>query len=242
MSSRRLAAAVLLLGLTAARAAAQTTGCTEITAVPYTISSPGIYCLTANLSYASSSGAAITITTDGVTVDLNGHTLSGSAPSNSASGVLATGSARLTVRNGTIKSFFAGVYVSGAGSNAHVIERLRLWYNWHYGIYVYGAGSVVRDCEVHYTGASTLDPNAVGIQIGGAAAASIGNVVHTVTAGAGGVSRGIYAVTFSQSIVGNRVSGAMEGITMSWPSTKYRDNIVFGTTPYVGGTDIGNNN
>src|ERR1039458_3298480 len=47
---------------------------TPISSVPYTISAPGSYYLTGNL--AVSSGTAITIAANQVTLDLNGFTLS----------------------------------------------------------------------------------------------------------------------------------------------------------------------
>src|SRR5262245_59065250 len=47
---------------------------TPISSVPYTINAPGSYYLTADLSVTT--GDAITIATNGVTLDLNGFTIS----------------------------------------------------------------------------------------------------------------------------------------------------------------------
>ena len=57
---------VLILGLTlgAAPAGAETTICTVISSLPYTISAQGSYCLDRNLSTAMTTGAAITINID----------------------------------------------------------------------------------------------------------------------------------------------------------------------------------
>ncbi len=49
---------------------------TKITSLPYTISSPGFYYLTGNLSYTGS-GNGITVSSDDVTLDLMGFRLSG---------------------------------------------------------------------------------------------------------------------------------------------------------------------
>src|ERR1035441_8295747 len=58
---------------------------TAITSAPYTISSPGSYYLTANLSVTN--GNAITITANRVTLDLNGFTLSSTQASPTGSGI-----------------------------------------------------------------------------------------------------------------------------------------------------------
>src|SRR6266851_1180042 len=59
---------------------------TPISSAPYSISSPGSYYLTSNLSVTN--GDAITITANQVTLDLNGFTLSSTAPSLTGTGVL----------------------------------------------------------------------------------------------------------------------------------------------------------
>ena len=65
---------------------------TPISSVPYTISSPGSYYLTANLNVTT--GDAITIAANGVALDLNGFTLSSTDPNNIGSGILLGGSGR----------------------------------------------------------------------------------------------------------------------------------------------------
>jgi hypothetical protein len=76
---------------------------------PYTISAPGSYYLTGNLTVAS--GNAITITTDNVTLDLNGFTISSTSPSASGNAIDITGGRNnLAIFNGNIRS---GSTVSG---------------------------------------------------------------------------------------------------------------------------------
>src|SRR5688572_33133625 len=68
----RMALPVLFLS-GAAVAHAEVTDCTAITAIPTTISAPGVYCLTSNL-VLSSTGVAIHIYgPKDVVLDLNGH-------------------------------------------------------------------------------------------------------------------------------------------------------------------------
>src|ERR1017187_7620780 len=92
---------------------------TPIAAAPFTISNSGSYYLTGNLTVNSSS--AITIATNQVTLDLNGFTISSTAPSAAGSGILlVSGLTDITIVNGHIKggvTNFAGVYVGGGFAN-----------------------------------------------------------------------------------------------------------------------------
>src|ERR1035438_9382322 len=73
---------------------------TNTTAV--TISSPGSYYLTTNITVTA--GDAITITASGVTLDLNGFTVSSSAGSPAGTGILlAGGNTDITILNGHIQ-------------------------------------------------------------------------------------------------------------------------------------------
>ena len=79
-------------------------------APPYTLSAPGSYYLTGNIAVAS--GNAISITTHGVTLDLNGFTISSTA--NPASGhaiQLGSGIHNVAISNGHIRS---GTTLSGS--------------------------------------------------------------------------------------------------------------------------------
>src|SRR5205807_5395152 len=63
-----------------------------ISSAPLTISKPGSYYLTTNLTV--SSGNAITIATNGVTLDLNGFGLRSTAPSATGTGILLNSGSR----------------------------------------------------------------------------------------------------------------------------------------------------
>ena len=71
------AAATLLALVLSPVAHAETINCTNITTLPATISTPGIYCLKQDESTAIESGAAIAITANNVTLDCNGYRLGG---------------------------------------------------------------------------------------------------------------------------------------------------------------------
>src|SRR5215208_38709 len=81
-----------------------------ITGLPFTITTPGSYVLASNLK---SSGHGITVAADNVTIDLKGHTISGSqAAGNEFYGISSFGHDDITVRNGRVEGFSYGVYLS----------------------------------------------------------------------------------------------------------------------------------
>jgi hypothetical protein len=86
---------------------------TPISAAPFTITNSGSYYLTTNLTVAS--GNAITIATNGVTLDLGGFTISSTAASATGTGILLNSGLRnLTILNGFIQGG-----VTNNGSNIY---------------------------------------------------------------------------------------------------------------------------
>jgi hypothetical protein len=83
---------------------------TPISSAPFTISAPGSYYLTTNLNV--SSGNAITIATNDVTLDLGGWTISSTAASATGAGISINTGNDLTILNGHIKG---GVTNNGSG-------------------------------------------------------------------------------------------------------------------------------
>ncbi|HKI69298.1 MAG TPA: hypothetical protein VKA67_06905, partial [Verrucomicrobiae bacterium] len=83
-----------------------------ISSAPFTITQPGSYYLTTNVSV--SGGNAITIATNGVTLDLNGFTISSTAASASGFGILLeSGLQNIAILNGFIQG---GVTNNGSGT------------------------------------------------------------------------------------------------------------------------------
>ena len=68
---------LMLATVWALPARAETIDCTALTSLPTVITTQGIYCLTGNLSTSMTTGEAITINTNNVTIDLNGYKLGG---------------------------------------------------------------------------------------------------------------------------------------------------------------------
>jgi hypothetical protein len=113
---------------------------TPISSVPFTISQPGSYYLTTNLTV--SSGNAITITTNGVTLDLNGYTLSSTAnPAGGTAILIQGGSRNLAILNGNIEG--------GVTNNAGTYSGPGFGYGIDYSITVPGA---VRVSGVNVSG------------------------------------------------------------------------------------------
>ncbi|HVL99780.1 MAG TPA: right-handed parallel beta-helix repeat-containing protein [Egibacteraceae bacterium] len=76
--------------------------------------------ITLNKDVGPCSGDGLVITADDITVDLNGHTIIGdptARDSRCRAGILLRGVRGVTVRNGTVTGFDAGVAIQGGGGN-----------------------------------------------------------------------------------------------------------------------------
>jgi hypothetical protein len=274
-SMTRPAGLMLVFLAWGAAARAETTDCTEIADLPYQVTAPGLYCLKASLAApATNYGAAIEITADDVVIDLNGHTLDGAADGSpsKAIGVRATNRKNVTVRNGTIRGFSAGVWLGGwlETSTGHIAERLRADGNTLVGIRVEGAGSIVRGnlvirtvgsiysisgiiaigAGVHVIGnevVDTIEPagkQAIGINVGNAPGGVIeGNMVSNAAFGPTD-SYGIYVSNTCPKIavIRNRVAHMRRGISVSASGVTHENTVGGATVPFSGPTVPGTTN
>ncbi|MEP6602770.1 MAG: right-handed parallel beta-helix repeat-containing protein [Spartobacteria bacterium] len=71
--------------------------------------------LTNDLSGCTNNG--IIVGADNITLDLNGHSVSGTAASGDQAGIVLVGRTGVTVKNGTVRSFDAGVFINGGSNN-----------------------------------------------------------------------------------------------------------------------------
>lgn len=207
-----------------------------ITSLPATISTPGVWCLKTDLSTAMSSGVAITINANNVTIDCNHFRLGGLAAGlgTSATGIGATGRVNATVRNCNVRGFLNGIYLDGDG---HVAEDNRMDSNTRTGLYINADRFIVRRNLISQIGLSTAYSDAFGILATGAFGLIEGNVVAGV---AGNTQLYPYAsavgiaVGAAYSVVrGNDVSGiysgtdsTVSGIASSGARNKLIDNTV----------------
>jgi hypothetical protein len=243
----RAALAVLFLsGALGARA--ELTNCTPVTSVPTTITAPGAYCFTGNLTLASTGVAIHVLGTRDVVLDLNGHALMG--PSN-GTGILVEGTSRVTVRNGSIVHFRRGAYVAQDCFRA-TLEDLqmavtgelpaiesRAWgdvirRNWiergSPGILVHGYASHISDNKLLFSTA--------GIDAAGSSVTIEDNGVHRVSA----VSTfGIRTGDGRAFVSRNNVSGFPTCFEMG-TRTRYRENVTLDcANTYTGGVSAGSN-
>ncbi len=152
--------------------------CRPVASVPLIISTSGIYCLSANLSFGKTRGTAIVINADNVTLDLTDRTLDGSAAglSTKAAGISATG-ANVTIRNGIVRGFNVGLALTG--SNATVRDLIAIQ-NKEVGISAAGPRSVIERNQILATGGAPVTnriPAAVGIVTYGPGSLVRANVV-----------------------------------------------------------------
>jgi len=136
-----------------------------ISSLPAVISTQGTWCLKQDLATSMSSGSAITIGTNNVTIDCNDFKLDGSGAGSgtSASGISAIGRFNATLRRCDIRGFFRGVYLSGSGSGGHLVENNVFDGNTFVGLWVEGDGSLLQRNRVFNSGPSTGIANAYGI-------------------------------------------------------------------------------
>src|SRR4051794_7591582 len=173
---------------------------TPISALPFTISSPGSYYLTGNLT-ATADGNAITISADNVTIDLNGFTLAGGG-TGTRTGIKAPAAQKcLNVRNGTVSGWPQGG-VASSNVTSGLYENLRLTSNPNGDGLSAGAGALVRGCV-----ASGSSNNASGISAG------IGSTLSdcTSTGNYVGISVGDRSTLLNSTTSGNSLAGIITG-------------------------------
>jgi hypothetical protein len=206
---------LLLSAPLAARAAESYDNCTGfITSVPTVINTQGTWCMKSDLATAITSGNAITINNNNVTVDCNDFKLGGLAAgiSTSTNGIFAFNRSNFTVRHCSIRGFYVGVELGGASGGGHAIEDNRFDSNTFIAIDIQGDGSVVRRNLVSNSGGSTNNVNAYGIATSGSANV-LDNSVSGVIAASGGNGSASGIATFLDAegqVSGNGVRGVIK--------------------------------
>jgi hypothetical protein len=122
MKHLRILLSLAIAFAAAAPAKADTNVGVPILTVPAFISKPGKYRLTKALNHTGS-GAAITILTRDVVLDLNGFTISGTTePESDNIGIVVNGPNAI-IRNGTIRKFNTGI-ADLVGANGTILENM----------------------------------------------------------------------------------------------------------------------
>jgi hypothetical protein len=146
-----------------------------ISSAPFTISQPGSYYLTTNLTV--SGGNAITIATNGVTLDLNGFTISSTTnPASGTAVLIGSGLRNIAIQNGHIQGgvtndgsgvfsgpgFGYGIYYSGSAPQNLRVSGVSVSGCLYAGIYVGdGASTTVENCVVRTVGSFGILANTI---------------------------------------------------------------------------------
>jgi hypothetical protein len=209
----RLLIGLLVAGaaLAPAHAAESYDNCTgTIASLPTTISTQGTWCLKDNLSTAITSGAAITIATNNVTIDCNDFKVGGLAAGDAtnAIGITATSQLNATIRNCGIRGFRIGIALLGVSSAGHLIEDNRLDQNTEFAIDLLGSGHVIRRNRIVDTGGRPASILSLGIRALSSETVISDNVFSgmTVTA-AGGDVVAISALGDMSEVARNTITG-----------------------------------
>jgi hypothetical protein len=205
-----IAALAAILPSASARAAQSYDNCTGfIDSLPATISAQGTWCLRDDLSTAMTSGNAVTVATNNVTIDCNDFKLGGLAAGDSslANGIRATNRQNITVRHCNIRGFNHGVRIDGAAGGGHLVEDNRLDNNLMKGIVVEGDNNRVQRNRVYDTGGFPLVATGTAYGIDAAADVIDNTVAGTFGTGPAGYSRGIWVDAPGAEIRNNLVRG-----------------------------------
>ena len=198
----------------------------------FTITQSGSYYLTGN---RYSSGDGIVVNADDVTIDLMGYQLVGPG-SVSYNGIYMNGRSNIEIRNGTVRDFNNGVYeVEKNNGKAHCVTGIRAVSNIVCGIYLKGAGHVVKDCTAADNGTygincyntSTISGNTVHSNNGNGIHVYEGNVVTGNSIDNNGT--GIYIYGSNNRIEKNSIkSNTTRGLYVNDNKNIVADNIVIG--------------
>ncbi|HEY0661011.1 MAG TPA: right-handed parallel beta-helix repeat-containing protein [Lysobacter sp.] len=197
-----------------ARAAESYDNCTGyIDSLPASISTQGTWCLRKHLYSSMTSGAAISVLTDNVTVDCNHFRLSGfgAGAASDAIGITA-GASRLnaTIRQCRIQGFKYGVALYGSG---HLVERNRFDGNTYVAIHTQGDNNEIRGNAIADTGGRPGSRYADAIDAYGHDAKVLDNSILGVSPlGTPAGDRSAYGIDIHYGLAqGNRISGLVSG-------------------------------
>jgi nitrous oxidase accessory protein NosD len=171
--------AALLLGAAAAPAHAFERGghCSGfIDAIPAVITTPGVWCMRANLVLNYPAGIVIDAQAPNITIDCDGFQLKGTNTRYGTSTGIGGGASGLVVRNCRVANFRLGI---GARGRDAVIEENRIFSSKEVAMIVSGDGSVVRGNVIDFTGYYSRGDSTVAIRTDGVVDI-LDNLVHRV--------------------------------------------------------------
>ncbi|MCO5053416.1 MAG: hypothetical protein M9920_14095 [Verrucomicrobiae bacterium] len=218
------------------------------------LTGPGSYYLTGNVTLTNDNSSAIYLYGNNISLDLNGFSvINGRTNTSNTTGISAHwsgGQTNVSVRNGWVVGFDAGVVLSATQS---LIEDLTITDSHMRGINVLGNNgsnfvtiirrNVILNTDLNRSGfpnnpaTAILTQDASGIIEANTISGLIGLSGNSNLNGRGIVIQGGKHML----LLNNRISVADVGIQMNSVS-RYRDNVTAAvTTAYTGGTNLGNN-
>lgn len=231
---------------------AETTLCTEITSLPATITTQGVYCLKHDLTTAIISGAAITIGTNNVTIDCNDYKIGGLAAgiNTGAYGIEAVDRVNLTIRHCGVRGFMIGINLHGSSGGSQLVEDNRVDLNTYIGMQIEGDDMLVRRNRILQTGGRPAALTAASLYANGSGSVTANLVSGSTPTGSAG-NAFAYGINLAQGpyqVEGNFVTGMVpqgtgyaRGIWGDSVPSNYRNNTILSTTAVSGfGLDGGN--
>ena len=189
-----------------------------ISSAPFTISQPGSYYLTTNLTV--SGGDAITIATNGVTLDLNGFTISSTTnPASGTAVLIGSGLRNIAIQNGHIQGgvtnngsgvfsgpgFGYGIYYFGSDLQNVRVSGVSVSGCLYHGIYVdNGESTTVENCVVRTVGSYGIVASTIRgcVALDCAGTAINGQQVSDSRGQSVSSNYGLYAATTAQNCYG----------------------------------------
>jgi hypothetical protein len=244
------ALAAVALSACAISARAEVTNCTAITAVPATITAPGIYCLTGDVSLPGT-GTAFTVDgPEGVVIDLNGYTVYGGG---SGIALVVRNAKRVTMRNGSVIDVQRAAQIQSSGAWVQLEDLKIIVMGYYPTIESHGHGTVIQRNWIErgkpvirvYGAAARISDNDVmfateGIDVEGYSAIVEDNRLGRSTASPG--SFGIRTSATDHAIVSRNTVSAFSICFDLGANTRYRENVTnMCTNTYAGGVSAGSN-
>jgi len=189
-----------------------------ITTLPATLSTQGVYCLSQDVSTAQTSGNAISIANNNITIDCNGYKIGGlgGGASTDAYGIFAMDRLNITVRHCSVRGFRVGVALIGPSASGGLIEDNRLDQNRVAAIYTGGKSHTIRRNLISDTGGRPAT-NAAGIRAGGdAVEVSDNSITHVFASGTDALTGSAVGIAFNGAgsvARGNRIQNLLRGGT-----------------------------
>jgi hypothetical protein len=211
---------------------------TSITSLPYTITAPGYYYLTRNLSYTGGDGITINPEVNNVTLDLMGFVLTGPGNNYSIGILISSWNYNVEVRNGTVTGWKVGVdgrYNGGGGTNLRAIGVRAVGNT--YGITL-GNNALIKDCTAAQ-GSFASGYYGLGILSGTISGCTVYNFTDPAVT-SGSVYIGTGNGTASDNVVINCAAVGIRGFGPTTISNNAVINCGTGISNQGGGSIIGN--